>query len=59
MNPVLQLRSENLVNQPLSVEATKADKQLGNDQYPEVAFAASVMPCMTFVAVTVVDDVKP
>lgn len=47
------------MNQPLPVDATEADKQLGDDQHAKVAFATSVMSGMAFVAVAVVDDVKP
>ena len=47
------------MNQPLSIDATEPGEQVGNDQYPEVAFATPVVTGMAFVAVAVVDDVKP
>lgn len=59
MHAFLQLRGENLMNQPLSIDAIEAGEQVGNDQDPEVAFAPPVVTGMAFVAVAVVDDVKP
>lgn len=47
------------MNEPLPVDPAQAGEQLGDHHHAKMAFTESVMPGVTLMAMTVVDDVEP